>query len=148
MLFLRLLPTSIRKVHNLCEVLEVSVDPISTGGGRKADYATRKKILTPPDFQTFLRYCHPMTEQEKAKMYFTDKDTGFELELEESMSFMELLVNNYKNLICARFQRYWRHAVVHSWLSSHAIQWVMMSFSQNKMLKNSRSPKNILEREV
>jgi hypothetical protein len=55
-----------------------------------------------------------MTEQEKAKMYFTDKDTGFELELEESMSFMELLVNNYKNLICARFQRYWRHAVVHS----------------------------------
>ena len=38
-----------------------------------------------------------MTEQVKAKMHFTDKDFGFELELEESMLFLEWLVNNCKN---------------------------------------------------
>ena len=36
-----------------------------------------------------------MTEQEKARMRFTDKDTGLELELEESMPFLEWLANNY-----------------------------------------------------
>lgn len=40
---------------------------------------------------------HLTTEQEKDKTHFTDKDTGVELELEESMPFLEWLANNYKN---------------------------------------------------
>ena len=37
------------------------------------------------------------SKQEKDKTHFTDKDTGVELELEESMPFLEWLANNYKN---------------------------------------------------
>jgi len=40
---------------------------------------------------------HLTPEQEKDKTHFTDKDTGVELELEESMPFLEWLANNYKN---------------------------------------------------
>jgi peptide chain release factor subunit 1 len=40
---------------------------------------------------------HLTTEQEKDKTHFTDKETGVELELEESMPFLEWLANNYKN---------------------------------------------------
>jgi len=44
-----------------------------------------------------LKILHLTTEQEKDKTHFTDKDTGVELELEESMPFLEWLANNYKN---------------------------------------------------
>jgi len=44
-----------------------------------------------------LKVLHLTTEQEKDKTHFTDKDTGVELELEESMPFLEWLANNYKN---------------------------------------------------
>ena len=81
----------------MCEILKVSVNPrpyLNQGGeGRLC----LQKILTPPDFQTFLQSCHLMTEQEKARMHLTDKDTGLGLELEESMSFLKWLANNYKN---------------------------------------------------
>jgi len=40
---------------------------------------------------------HLTTEQEKDKTHFTDKETGVELELEESMPFLEWLANNYKS---------------------------------------------------
>jgi len=40
---------------------------------------------------------HLTSEQEKDKTHFTDKETGVELELEESMPFLEWLANNYKN---------------------------------------------------
>jgi len=40
---------------------------------------------------------HLTTEQEKDKTHFTDKETGVELELEESLPFLEWLANNYKN---------------------------------------------------
>ena len=40
---------------------------------------------------------HLTTEQEKDKTHFTDKETGVECELEESMPFLEWLANNYKN---------------------------------------------------
>ena len=50
-----------------------------------------------PRSSDLLTVLHLMTEQENAKMYFTDKDFGFELELEESMLFLEWLANNYKN---------------------------------------------------
>lgn len=35
--------------------------------------------------------------QEKDKSYFTDKESGVELELMESMPLLEWLANNYKN---------------------------------------------------
>jgi len=44
-----------------------------------------------------LKVLHLTTEQEKDKTHFTDKDTQVELELEESMPFLEWLANNYKN---------------------------------------------------
>ena len=36
-------------------------------------------------------------DQEKDKTHFTDKDTGVELELVESMPFLEWLADNYRN---------------------------------------------------
>ena len=57
-----------------------------------------------PFFQLFFFYVsgetkilHLTTEQEKDKTHFTDKETGVELELEESMPFLEWLANNYKS---------------------------------------------------
>lgn len=40
---------------------------------------------------------HLSSDQEKDMTHFTDKDTGVELELEESMPMLEWLANNYKN---------------------------------------------------
>ena len=40
---------------------------------------------------------HLTAEQEKDKTHFTDKDTGVELELEDSMPFLEWLANHYKD---------------------------------------------------
>lgn len=40
---------------------------------------------------------HLTSEQEKDMTHFTDKETGVELELEESMAFLEWLANNYKS---------------------------------------------------
>merc|ERR1712012_1092477 len=40
---------------------------------------------------------HLTTEQEKAKTHFTDKETGVELELVESMALLEWFANNYKS---------------------------------------------------
>ncbi len=40
---------------------------------------------------------HLTTEQEKDKTHFTDKETGVELELEDSMPFLEWLANHYKD---------------------------------------------------
>jgi len=40
---------------------------------------------------------HLTAEQEKDKTYFTDKETGVELEHEDNMPFLEWLANNYKN---------------------------------------------------
>ena len=40
---------------------------------------------------------HLSSEQEKDMTHFTDKDTGVELELEDSMPLLEWLANNYKN---------------------------------------------------
>ena len=46
-------------------------------------------------------HLHP--EQEKDKTYFTDKDTGVELELVESMPLLEWFANNYKTSVSTRF---------------------------------------------
>lgn len=40
---------------------------------------------------------HLTAEQEKDKTHFTDKETGVELELEDSMPFLEWLANHYKD---------------------------------------------------
>lgn len=40
---------------------------------------------------------HLTPEQEKDKSHFIDRETGVELELEESMALLEWLANNYKN---------------------------------------------------
>lgn len=43
------------------------------------------------------RILHLRPDQEKDKTYFTDKDTGVELELIEQMPLLEWFANNYKN---------------------------------------------------
>lgn len=43
------------------------------------------------------RVLHLSAEQEKDKTHFTDKETGVEMELVDSMPLLEWLANNYKN---------------------------------------------------
>ena len=62
-------------------------------------------FLSPENKILFL---HP--EQEKDKTYFTDKESGVELELVDSMALLEWFANNYKSFgtnyaECCRFSQ-------------------------------------------
>ena len=57
---------------------------------------------------------HLTPEQEKDKTHFTDKDTGVELELEESMPFL----GKYKNGV-ALWRKFCKFNIISEWLANN-----------------------------